>query len=74
MDRRWLYIFPPQLCGLDEELGVMVHRFDPGACVCRCGERIVRRPVKKQRAGVYGRMANGTMKWGSSSNKKCLTS
>jgi hypothetical protein len=40
---------PVKLCALDEARGVMVHRFDPGQCRCRCGEKVIRKPVKKSR-------------------------
>ena len=47
---------PPRLCALDEELGVVIHRFAPGATICRCGCKIVRNPHKKQnRVGWYGK-------------------
>lgn len=55
--RVWLRIYraKPEMCGVDERIGVMVHRFDTGAIVCRCGMLVVRQPVKKQRAGYFGR-------------------
>ena len=51
----------PLPCSLDPELGVMIHRFDGGQCACRCGEVVVRMPVKKQRV-LYGRMLRGGCK------------
>ena len=34
---------------------MVVHRFQPGRIVCRCGQRVVRRPVKAPRIGWDGR-------------------
>jgi hypothetical protein len=36
-------------CSYDEVRGVTIHRFKPGQCKCRCGKRVVRKPVKKNR-------------------------
>lgn len=45
----------PEMCGLDSDLGVVVHRFAPGKIVCRCGRCAVRSPQTKKRAGWYGK-------------------
>jgi len=42
-------------CGLDVTLDRWVHCFLPGACRCRCGECVVRQPVRRARIGFYGR-------------------
>lgn len=60
MVRRWdqlrdAYKSCPRFCSWDEDLGVFVHRFAPGAYRCRCGRRLVRSPLQKQRAGWYGK-------------------
>lgn len=39
---------------------MVVHRFAPGAYVCRCGERVIPKPEKKWRAGVYGKFSGAT--------------
>lgn len=44
------------LCSYDEERGVVVHRFGVGKCKCRCGEKIIRKPVKRLRM-KFGRQA-----------------
>lgn len=38
-----------RMCEYDEELNVIIHRFDTGDCRCRCGKKIVRTPVKRTR-------------------------
>lgn len=60
MTRDWITLHErrkakPCICYWDEELGVTVHRFAPGKYICRCGQKIVRQPVRKQRAGYYGK-------------------
>lgn len=40
-------------CGWDNELQAMVHRFDLGMIICRCGKRVVRAPVKDKRL-IFG--------------------
>lgn len=38
-------------CSFDPIHNITIHRFEPGACRCRCGDRIVRAPVKEDRFG-----------------------
>jgi hypothetical protein len=46
------------MCSYDEKSGVVIHRFDIGKCKCRCGERVVRKPVKRTRL-KFGKEAEG---------------
>jgi hypothetical protein len=41
-------------CAYDDQLKIMIHRFDSGSCRCRCGERIIRKPKKRVRT-KFGR-------------------
>jgi hypothetical protein len=39
----------PESCSYSEDYNRIIHRFDMGSCVCRCGQLIVRKPVKRTR-------------------------
>jgi hypothetical protein len=41
----------PIRCDFDPIHNIVIHRFKPGACRCRCGARIVRKPVTVDRFG-----------------------
>jgi len=40
-------------CSLDESVGVVVHKFDSGKYVCRCGEDNVQEKIDQMKA-KYG--------------------
>lgn len=47
------------MCEYDEQREVVIHRFDTGDCRCRCGEKVVRKPIKRVRL-KFGKAANDT--------------
>jgi len=59
MDGWWntKYWHPKQTepdCSFDEMLEVIVHRFDMGHSVCRCGKKEVVKPERKGWREIYG--------------------
>lgn len=36
-------------CYFDDARNIQVHCFEPGKCRCRCGQRVVRKPRRRDR-------------------------